>query len=817
MDQIYVTRRVLVFKSIVAAGFLTLVGRLTQLQLVRGEQYERDAASNSINWKEFKPTRGLIFDRTGRPLAENRRTWEVRIIPTQLPKRGTPEWESLRERLITALRLPDCLVINPNAVPIGAETTVYTRVAILLGATTQSEVDQYLDYIKIIKEYNNILLIEDRLSADLAAKIRAAKEEIPGAEVVNYFDYLVTNYRYQETPLTVKRDVARDVALKLEANRLYLPGVELDDTVLTRSYPGGPVMSHILGYVGKIQDDDLNSEKNLAGKNGDTPIYKFYQPDDYIGQTGIERQLEEILRGQKGGMTYEQDGHGAFIRELPGKSPAVPGKNLRLTIDLELQAAISKALADGIEFSSKDRAVKFPDKPANCRGGAVVVMSPKNGEVYALVSYPNYDNQLFIEGLSLLKAREYGLGLTDEESAELRSKPGVTDPLTDRAYAGHYPPGSTLKLFVALAGLREGKVSGDTRYRCTGAMRVPYTWDETKGDLYLCWIHKSGEHGDVNVIEAIERSCDIYFYNVGTPRQRPEGAADYLHYRDFFTSTQALGDTHDFEGLGIKLLKRNLHSRFWFGEKTGIDLPQEAEGVAPDAEWMRETYNTGWSAGDTINASIGQGYFLASPLQIAVNTAALCNGGIIYRPRIVKAIVDDKGDAVQVFKAEQLRKLKFSAEHMGLVLEGMRRVVHSETGTAHHSIDPVTYQNISKWPLTNPSGEEEITIGGKTGTAEVGQKNEDGTYPEAHAWWTCFAPFDDPEVVVTVFLERGGEGSSYAVPVADKALRAYFELKGRRKRGVMLREDERPINERTPPPPGNAGALEPGEVITTGD
>jgi penicillin-binding protein 2 len=145
-------------------------------------------------------------------------------------------------------------------------------------------------------------------------------------------------------------------------------------------------------------------------------------------------------------------------------------------------------------------------------------------------------------------------------------------------------------------------------------------------------------------------------------------------------------------------------------------------------------------------------------------------------------------------------------EHVDLVLEGMRRVVHSDQGTAHGSTDPETGEFVTKWPMTNPPGQDEITIGGKTGTAEVGVANEDGTYSESHAWFTCFAPFDDPEVVLTVFLERGGEGATYAVPVADKALRAYFETTGRRPRGAMLREDQQPINERTPAPNGDPSA-----------
>ncbi|MCC6791556.1 MAG: hypothetical protein IT336_07730, partial [Thermomicrobiales bacterium] len=431
---------------------------------------------------------------------------------------------------------------------------------------------------------------------------------------------------------------------------------------------------------------------------------------------------------------------------------------------------------------------------------------------FALVSYPNYDNQLFIDGLSVLKAREYGLGEDPEEErkrAEAAAKgevyvpEGLTEPLTNRAYAGGYAPGSTVKIFLALAGLRDGYIDANKTYLCRGAILVPWTWDETKGSPYYCWVHTapSGEHGDVNVVAAIEQSCDVFFYNLGTPHQRPEGAELDLHYRDYKRVGEQTFDLHYFEGMGIERMKKNLIRRFWFGQPTRIELPFEAEGLVPDPDWKFEVLRDYWSSGDTINTSIGQGDFLASPLQIAVNTASLANGGILYRPRILHSIVDDDGKDVQVFKPEKLRRLNWEQEHLDLVKEGMRRVVHGEQGTARVSY--VDGQPVSKWPLTNPgNGAEDIIIGGKTGTAEVGATNADGTYSESHAWFTCFAPFDDPEVVLTVFLERGGEGASYAVPIADKALRAYFELTGRRPRGAVLREDKQPISDTVPPPGG---------------
>jgi penicillin-binding protein 2 len=353
---------------------------------------------------------------------------------------------------------------------------------------------------------------------------------------------------------------------------------------------------------------------------------------------------------------------------------------------------------------------------------------------------------------------------------------------------------------MAMAGQHEDVVSADTQFTCTSGIWVPYTWDESRGDRYLCWQRLDGGHGTLDLIGALERSCDVYFYNVGTPEQKPEGAQMNLHYRDLYYDTGDKGDVHYFQGLGIQRIHDNLFDRFWFGQQTGIELPFEATGLVPDPEWKNEIYEEGWSAGDTINTSIGQGFFLATPLQMAVNTSAIANGGQIHRPRLLLETVDDTGETLKEFATESLRQMKLQSDHLEVVREGMWRVVNIETGTASATYDADTGEYISKWLNANPTGENKIEIAGKTGTAEVGVKRDDGTYQDAHAWFTCYAPFDEPEVVVTVFLKEGGEGSSYAVPIADKVLRAYFELSGARTRGAILREDKLPISNEHPAP-----------------
>lgn len=779
-DQVYMTRRSLLLKGSIVGGFAVLVSRLGYMQLLKGDYYSERTANSTTRWKVEKPTRGLLIDRAGRTLAENRRVWEVRVTPADLPDEGTPEFDLVRNSLITALRLPDVLVIDPAAVPAGAEETVFRRVASLLGVTAPEEQQSLIDVIAIRSKYNYLVEI-DEFTDSLAPIFRAASQELPGVSVVNRFDYLITNTAVPELPVLLKRDVSREIAMTLEANRLYMPGVELNDSAFVRSYPAGETMSHVLGYVGPVIDEERTDPANLTP--GGQPYYEY---DDTIGKLGLELWMEKVLRGSRGGRFVEVDGVGVESRLLY-ENPAVPGRNVKLSIDLELQAAATRALAEGIAFSNEDRTAKdaAADKPYHeykAGAGAAVVVDVRSGEVLALASYPLYDNQLFVEGISVRKYAEY--------------TQNVNSPLVNKAAADHFPPGSTLKLFMAMAGLRENVINANTSFTCTGGIWVPYTWDESKGDRYLCWQHAGGGHGVMDLVTGIEQSCDVYFYNVGTPEQKPEGAKRNLHYRDLYYDSGDKGELHYFQGLGIQKIHRQLTERFWFGEPTGIELPFEASGLVPDPEWKLNTYSGdegGWSAGDTINASIGQGFFLATPLQLAVNTAAIANGGTIYRPRLIREIVDDKGKTQQVFPAEALRKLKVSNEHLDLVREGMWRVVNSEMGTANRSYNADTGQFVTKWPMTNPDDEDKIVIAGKTGTAEVGAKREDGTYADAHGWFTCYAPFDDPQVAVTVFLKEGGEGSSYAVPVADKVLRAYFELTGQRDRGMMLSVNGVPV------------------------
>jgi penicillin-binding protein 2 len=652
--------------------------------------------------------------------------------------------------------------------PVTAEQVLAT----LRGNALQA----WTDYIEAQKKINYVVVLEDDLTTDLAALCRAHLSELPGVKVMNRLDYLVENGRDMDQVI-VRIGVPREIALKLAANQNLLPGVSLDASALVRHYPGGQAMSHILGYVGGVTEDEQRDHVDSFGRS-------IYEIDDVKGKDGIELVFEDHLRGQKGSqLTQLTVAGGAWLPVEGTVREPTPGQNLTLTIDLEFQRACSELLAAGIRYSSQDRWALAETDPARAPkkepgAGAIVAIDPRNGEVLAMVSYPHYDNQLFVDGIS---QRKY-----DEYISEAANR-----PLVDRAVRGQYPPGSTLKLFMAAAALQERTITPETTYHCTGAIQVPFAWDQSKGNIHPCWIYRYGGHEDLNVVQALAQSCDVFFYNVGAPHQPiDEAESDFLHYRNLDFSGHLSQEKIYFEGLGIDRMKEHFTEHFCFGQQTGIELPAEAAGVAPDNEWRQRNFQTGWSVGDTINASIGQGFFEATPLQLAVNTATLANRGTVFQPTLIRNAGDrppgatpTAGAAAQA-RGKLIRDAGYDAEVLDIVIEGMRRVCNEEIGSAFQYPD-----NSTRWPLTNPPDEPKIVLAGKTGTAELGEADENGLYDRQHAWFTVFAPIDDPEIAISVLVEDGGGGESYAVPVADRVLRAFFEINGRRPRGLVMRTD----------------------------
>lgn len=519
-------------------------------------------------------------------------------------------------------------------------------------------------------------------------------------------------------PITVARYIREETAFLIAEDAINLPGVQLELEPI-RDYPTGALTSHIIGHMGHIPQDQLQRYQELG-----------YQMNDQIGLTGLEATFESELRGIPGRQTIEVDVHGRRVRTIGQGNPAVPGHNLVLNVDVALQRAATEALQAALDNSSGF---------TKATQGVVIALNPRNGKVLALVSLPSYDNNLFAKGI------------TAEAWQALNTDPNL--PLFDRAIGGQYPPGSVFKIIVAAAGLQEGVISTRSLLgdgfdgRNDGIIWLPnqyFPWDASLAQPFYSWTHKYGYgHGLHNIKNALAVSDDIFFYLLGG------------------------GYPDRYKGLGSKKIGEYARM-FGLGAPTGIELLGEARGLVPDSRWKRLNYAENWLTGDTYNMSIGQGYILASPLQMANATAAVANRGYLWKPQLVDYITDDEGNVVRPFQPVLLREVPVDPALLDVVREGMYGAVNWPQGTATRVRVPG------------------VTVAGKTGTAEYfrddnkdGKEDRDakGNLP-VHAWFSCFAPYIDPEIVVTVFIANGGEGSSVAAPVAAQVLNAYFGGKG---------------------------------------
>jgi penicillin-binding protein 2 len=498
-------------------------------------------------------------------------------------------------------------------------------------------------------------------------------------------------------PFTIKTNVDRNTVFIIEEEHLNLPGVLVKIDAI-RQYPSGELMSHIIGYMGPIPGEQAEDYTNRG-----------YDPNnDKVGLTGVELTFEEELRGTKGYKYAEVDVAGREVRAVGDPRPPMPGHNLILTIDLDLQKFTEDALRRGMEGAGSE-------------SGVAIVMNPHTGEILSLVSLPSYDNNLFASGIS------------QEDWAWLTEDPAK--PLVNHAISGQYPPGSTFKIVPAAAALQEGVINRRTTLTCQGTLWLPNKYfpdDPELAQPFYCWIHKYGQgHGSLNIIQAIAQSCDIFFY-------------------------QITGGYKEFQGLGLERLSEYAYS-FGLGQPTGIALPGEAHGLVPTQKWKRINYAESWATGDTYNVAIGQGFILVTPMQLLNAAAAVANGGTLYRPQIVYQVTDAEGRVIRLFTPEVLGQVPVSGENLAIVREGLRAAVEWGTG----------------WQARL----EGVTVAGKTGTAEYpGPPIDDEGHLPTHAWFTAFAPVEEPEIALVIFVAGGGEGTATAAPIATEILRYYFGL-----------------------------------------
>ncbi len=520
----------------------------------------------------------------------------------------------------------------------------------------------------------NVLLDREKLT-DRQAIIRTLSRvlELPEETIRER----IARYRNRPTfePVIVKEDVDLAEAAYLESRRLELPAVSVAIEP-KRSYEQGELAAHVLGYVGEISETQLSQ-----------PRYAGYQLGDVIGKAGLEGYYDAALTGQKGWKEVIVNSLGREIRELGAGRRPVSGNSLRLTLDLDLQRVLEDEFAD--------------------KTGSGIFLDPDTGEILAMVSRPAFDPNVFARRFS---AEEWANLISDE-----------AHPLQNRAIQSKFAPGSVFKIAMAIAALESGKAGpGRTDY-CPG-YTVIY------GRRFLC--HEAGGHGTIAMVEAIKKSCNVYFYHLG-------------------------------KDLGIELISQWAHN-LGFGARTGVDLMHEEAGTVPDEEWKLRTRNEPWYPGETISVSIGQGALEVTPIQMASFAAAVGNGGTFYRPFLLKSREVRNGVEEATRPPEALRRIELKQSTLQVVKEAMWEVVN-QGGTGTKAMIP---------------GKD---VCGKTGTAQVvkasaGIKSNllEGSIRD-NAWFVGFAPRDHPRIAFAVFVERGGYGGDVAAPIARKVMMKFFE------------------------------------------
>jgi penicillin-binding protein 2 len=497
-------------------------------------------------------------------------------------------------------------------------------------------------------------------------------------EMIAVFDANKERLAFEE--LTLGKDIDWPTVVAVETHQLDLPGIALR-TRPRRNYADGPMGAHVLGYMGEIGSKDLKELKTQG-----------YTLGDEIGKIGLEQRWETFLRGQSGGQQVEVDALGRRTRVLH-EVPDVPGYTVRLTLDRELQETAFAALQG--------------------KEGTVVALDVNNGAVLAMVSTPAFDPNQFARGI---KAEEWGALMKDQ----LR-------PLSNRATQGQYPPGSTFKIVMAIAGLEEGVLQPDAHIVDPGS----YFFGNRS---FRDW--KKEGHGSVDLHRAIVESCDVYFYQLG-PRIGIDKIAKWA---------RALG----------------------LGERSGIMLEGEMGGTIPDTAWKKKRFRQPWFPGETVSIAIGQGYLTVTPLQQAIMMATVANGGTVYRPWIVRTVESVTGAVIRQYGPEKIRSIEFKPDTLERLRNGLADVVKLPSGTG------------------GAARSNMVAIAGKTGTAQVVEmkggyvKSEQLAYfNRDHAWFVSYAPVENPQIAVAVLIEHGGHGGSAAAPMAKKVIEKFIEQQNR--------------------------------------
>jgi penicillin-binding protein 2 len=597
------SRRALIAVLMVLVFLSLIMVNLYNLQINQFEDYQTRSNGNRIKVLPIPPNRGLIYDRNGVILAENKPVFSLEVIPEEV--------EDLEQTLIALSELM---------------------------SLTDDEIDDFQHERKRQRRFKPVAL-RNQLSQ-------------------------------------------QDVAI-FAANQHHFPGVTIEAR-LSRYYPFKDTLTHMLGYVARINKRDVAKlEANGEAAN--------YAATHDIGKQGVEKYHENTLHGQVGYQQVEVNNQGRVIRVLDFQPP-LPGRDIALNIDIELQQKAQQELAG--------------------RRGSVVVTDSRTGGILALYSSPSYDPNLFVHGIS---QKEYSKLLNSKYS-----------PLLNRATQGRYPPASTIKPHLALIGLEEGVITPDTSIIDTGTYRlknVSHAWRD--------W--KKWGHGEVGVTKSVEVSCDVFYYDLAFK-------------------------------LGIDRIHEKM-TDFGFGQFTGVDLYEESEAILPSRGWKRARFNETWYIGDTISVGIGQGYWNATPLQLAQSVNFLVNKGQRHVPRLLKGYMVE--GEINDIPVEMRPPIVMKDEaNWDLVLDALYGTVNREHGTARKAFVDTPYISA-----------------GKTGTAQLFTVAQDEEYDEDaiseylkdNAMYIGYAPFDSPEISIAVTIENAGGGSSNAAPLAREVMDFYFE------------------------------------------
>lgn len=523
----------------------------------------------------------------------------------------------------------------------------------------------------------NVLLVRENTQNDELLIKRLA--EVLDVEIATLWDRIrrASNVSHH-IPILLEEDIDWKTLAYLENHNHEFSGIRIEVTP-RRVFHYGDLAAHVIGYLGKISKKEL--QELPRGEYGGR---------DIIGKRGLEKLREPDLRGEKGTSYSEVNARG-FEQRLLKRTAPLPGNEIHLTLDAELQETAETLMNDA------DKA------------GAVVALDVNSGRVLVSASTPTIHLQDFTGGIS-----------SKNWNAYLHN---IKKPLINKAVQGQYPPGSTYKVITALAGLEKGVINENSVFYCPGY----YSFGNR---IYRCWKHSG--HGAVNLKKAIAESCDVFFYQVGQ-QVGVDGLAEFA-------------------------------KKFGLGEKTGLEIEHEKAGLIPTRKWKLQRKNVKWQEGETLSVAIGQGFNLTTPLQIAVMTSMFANGGKKYLPQIVEKVIRPDGVTVEQLEPEVITEVEGMDGHIELVREGLVEVVQGKRGTARRARI------------------EGINIAGKTGTAQVvkiaqykGLKDEEIPYKfRDHAWFTCYAPAENPEIAVTVLVEHGLHGSSGAAPIARTVLEKYF-------------------------------------------